>query len=68
MAAFFTEMRLTDGTSVPVCGILYSDPGSHGGKEGVPILDGRYYGSFYGPGSMTAPTWGKVKVKFFWTP
>jgi serine/threonine protein kinase len=67
MAAVFTEMRLTDGTTVPVCGILYSDPDNHGGKEGIPILDDRYYGSWWS-GKMTAPTWGRAKVKFYWPP
>jgi serine/threonine protein kinase len=56
--ALFTEMRLKNGTTVPICGVLYQGylesppPGTlaYGeklpglNKEGVPVLDPKYYG------------------------
>jgi hypothetical protein len=56
--ARFTEMRLKDGTPVPICGVLYQGyfedgpgeaPGAH--KEGLPVLDPQYFG---GPATPNA--------------
>ena len=63
--ALFTEMRLKDGTKVPVCGVLYQGyfestpsgtlapgekpPGLN--KEGLPVLDPKYFG---GPATPSA--------------
>jgi len=71
--ALFTEMHLKNGTTVPICGVLYQGlfedapsgstapgeqlPGQN--KEGLPVLDPKYYG---GPATPTAIPY----VHLFW--
>jgi len=71
--ALFTEMRLKNGTTVPICGVLYqglfedtpsgsSAPGEQlpgQNKEGLPVLDSKYYG---GPATPSAIPY----VHLFW--
>ena len=71
--ALFTEMKLKNGATVPICGVLYqglfettpsgsSAPGEQlpgQNKEGLPVLDPKYYG---GPATPTAIPY----VHLFW--
>jgi hypothetical protein len=67
LTALFTELHMPDGTSVPVCGVLFQDPNLGGLKEGIPVFAPGGY-----PGALpTAPStwnWWKARVKFFWPP
>jgi len=64
MTALFTEMVLHDGTSVPICAVLFDaewrvrSPKLKG--EGIPVLDSKYYGA------PATPTWtGDEHVRFY---
>jgi hypothetical protein len=64
MTALFTEMRMHDGSIVPICGVLFDTPrrSSVLGGEGIPVLDPKYFGP------NMAPTWGDATVKLFYPP
>jgi len=71
--ALFTEMRLKNGATVPICGVLYQGafevppsktipageklPGLN--KEGLPVLDPKYYGRSATPSAIPY-------IKLFW--
>jgi len=70
--ALFTQMRLKNGTTVPICGVLYQGlledmprglaygekpPGWN--KEGLPVLDPKYYG---GPAIPTT----QPLIRLYW--
>lgn len=54
--ALITKMRMQDGTTWPVCGVLFADDQ----LEGVAILAPEYYGK------ATGATWGAAYVRFYW--
>jgi hypothetical protein len=67
MTALFTEMTLKDGTSVPICAVLFDaewridSPKLHG--EGIPVLDSKYFGA------PATPTWsGDEWVRCYYPP
>lgn len=60
MHAIFTELRMEDGTPVPVCGVLFSKEDERTVREGIPVLDPKYYGDIATPLTATA------FVKFYW--
>ena len=56
MTALITQMQLLDGSTVPICGVLFDRED----REGIPVLDPKYYGE---PATVF---WGDTTVHLFW--
>lgn len=60
MRALFTTLQLSDGTKVPVCGVLYDDEASGHDMEGIAVLDPKYHQR------PSLPTTATATIRFFW--